>query len=166
MVTQTETQGDKAARTAGKYLTFNLGGEPYGLPILKVREIIARMDITSVPGTPGFISGVINLRGRVIPVMDLRRRFGLPAAESSAAGCIVVAYVGEIEMGLVVDSVSEVLDMAADDIAETPSFGPHVNTDFITGIGKTAGQVTILLDLDKVLTQSEVEAVATTSANN
>ncbi len=147
---------EEMRQKAGKYLTFFLAGEEYGLEILKVREIIGLMDITDVPGTPAFVKGVINLRGKVIPVLDLRSKFGMETAEQTEETCIIVVDVGTVEMGIVVDKVSEVLDIAAEDIEDAPSFGVDVNTDFILGMGKAEGSVKILLDIDKVLTSSEV----------
>ena len=138
-------------RRAGKYLTFVLAGEEYGLEILRVREIIGLMDITSVPRTPPFVKGVINLRGKVIPVIDLRLKFNLEEGTRTEETCIIVVDVGAVEMGIVVDKVSEVLDIAAEEIEDTPSFGVNVTTDFILGMGKTSDKVTILLDIVKVL---------------
>jgi purine-binding chemotaxis protein CheW len=138
-------------KRAGKYLTFCLAEEEYGLEILKVREIIGMMAITGVPGTPGFVKGVINLRGKVIPVVDLRLKFGLPEKERTEETCIIVVNVGTVETGIIVDKVSEVMDIAAGDIEDTPSFGVNVDTDFILGMGKAGSAVTILLDIDKVL---------------
>jgi purine-binding chemotaxis protein CheW len=150
---------ERTREKAGKYLTFVLAGEEYGLEILKVREIIGMMDITAVPRTPGFVKGVINLRGKVIPVVDLRLKFEMPAAEQTAETCIIVVYLGTMEMGIMVDKVSEVLDIVGEDIEEAPSFGVNVDTAFILGIGKSAGRVTILLDISKVLTGQEIQAV-------
>jgi purine-binding chemotaxis protein CheW len=152
--------GTTARNLGGKYLTFKLAGEEYGLEILKVREIIGLMDITAVPRTPDFVKGVINLRGKVIPVVDLRLKFGMATVEHTAETCIIVVHVGEVEMGIIVDRVSEVLNIAADAIESTPSFGANVNTEFILGMGKVGGRVSILLDIDKVLAGSELEAVA------
>ncbi len=151
-------QEDHIQSKAGKYLTFELAGEEYGLEILKVREIIGMMDITSVPRTPEFVKGVINLRGKVIPVVDLRLKFGMQQAEQTAETCIIVAYVGQMEMGILVDKVSEVLDISGEDIEDAPSFGVDVNTEFILGIGKSGGHVTILLDIARVLTNEDVAA--------
>ena len=129
------------ARTrAGKYLTFILADEVYGLEILKVREIIGMMDITAVPRTPAFVKGVINLRGKVIPVVDLRAKFGMPVAEKTEETCIIVVDVAGVEMGIMVDKVSEVLNIAEKDIEDAPSFGVNVDTDFILGMGKAAGK--------------------------
>ncbi|HVP57090.1 MAG TPA: chemotaxis protein CheW [bacterium] len=153
-----------AVEKAGKYLTFRLAAEDYGLEILKVREIIGMMDITAVPRTPTFVKGVINLRGKVIPVVDLREKFGMEAVEHTEETCIIVVDVGKIEMGIIVDKVSEVLDIPGEDIQDTPTLGTDVNTDFILGIGKTGGRVKILLDIDKVLSVHDVcdlSAVAT-----
>ncbi|HOW19827.1 MAG TPA: chemotaxis protein CheW [Phycisphaerae bacterium] len=147
----------------GKYLTFGLAGEEYGLEILKVREIIGMMDITAVPRTPEFVRGVINLRGKVIPVVDLRRKFDMPAAEATDETCIIVVDVGRVEMGIMVDKVSEVLDIASEDIEPPPSFGVSVDTDFILGMGKANNRVTILLDISRVLTGDDIGAIAAAS---
>jgi len=155
---------ERQSGKAGKYLTFVLAGEEYGLEILKVREIIGMMPITAVPRTPEFVKGVINLRGKVIPVIDLRLKFGLPAAEQTDETCIIVVDVGQMEMGVVVDRVSEVLDIAGEDIEDAPSFGAAVQTDFILGMGKSEDKVTILLDISKVLTAGESAAVAAAGA--
>ena len=160
----TEQQTASALETvetkAGKYLTFSLSGEEYGLEILKVREIIGVMDITDVPRTPEFVKGVINLRGKVIPVVDLRLKFAMPEAEHTEETCIIVVNVGDVEMGIVVDKVSEVLDIAAQEIEESPSFGASVDTDFILGMGKAGDRVTILLDVEKVLSGSGAHDIA------
>ena len=145
---------------AGKYLTFSLAGEEYGLEILKVREIIGLMDITAVPRTPEFVKGVINLRGKVIPIVDLRLKFNMQSVEKTEETCIIVVDVGNVEMGVIVDKVSEVLDIAAEEIEDSPSFGVDVNTDFILGMGKAGGRVTILLDISKVLTGDDIKAIA------
>ena len=159
MATQTEAD---VGQKGGKYLTFGLAEETYGLEILKVREIMGLMDITAVPRTPDFVKGVINLRGKVIPVVDLRLKFGMVEAEHTEKTCIIVVQVGTVEMGILVDKVSEVLNIVAGEIEDTPSFGVSVNTDFILGMGKTNGKVTILLDISKVLSQQEVTELAST----
>ncbi len=147
---------------SGKFLTFFLAGEEYGIEILKVHEIIGMMPITSVPRTPRFIRGVINLRGKVIPIVDLRLKFGMASKEQTEETCIIVVLVRGIEMGVVVDKVSEVLDIAAKDVENTPSFGADVNTDYILGIGKSQGKVKILLNIDQVLAASEVVNIGAT----
>jgi purine-binding chemotaxis protein CheW len=139
----------------GKYLTFKLGAEVYGLEILKVREIMGLMAITAVPRTPPFVRGVINLRGKVIPVVDLRTKFGMDAVEDTEETCIIVVDVGALGMGITVDAVSEVIEIAGCDIEDAPTFGKGVNTDFILGMGKANKKVTMLLDIRQVLTNEE-----------
>jgi len=145
---------------AGKYLTFRLAAEEYGLEILKVREIIGLMDITQVPRTPHYIRGVINLRGIVIPVLDLRSKFSMENHEDTEESCIIVVEIasqtGSVQMGILVDAVSEVLDIEEENIQDAPSFGGDVNTDFILGMGKVKDEVKILLDIDKVLTAGDI----------
>jgi purine-binding chemotaxis protein CheW len=136
---------------SSKYLTFCLGREEYGLEILKVREIIGMMNITSVPRMPDFIKGVINLRGKVIPVIDLRLKFLMPEVETTAETCIIVVNLDDIEVGVIVDRVSEVRDIDGQDIDEPPSFGTAVDASFILGMGKASDRVTILLDVARVL---------------
>ena len=140
---------------AGKYLTFALGDEEYGVPVLKVREIIKMMDITVVPQVPSHVKGVINLRGKVIPVVDLRLKFAFAQQEYTERTCIIVVEVAlassTIMMGIVVDAVSEVLNITADELESTPEFGERVTTDYLHGVAKVKGTVKILLDLDKVL---------------
>ena len=140
----------------GKFLTFLLQDEEYGLEILKVREIMGLMEITTVPQTPDYVRGVINLRGQVIPVVDLRLKFGMSEGDDDKRTCIIVVDVGGVMMGIVVDTVSEVMDINSSDIEATPSFGTELNTDYILGMGKVAGKVKILLDIDKVLTSEEL----------
>lgn len=156
--------GARAKSRAGKYLTFALGREEYGLEILKVREIIGYMDITAVPRTPPYVKGVINLRGQVIAVMDLRAKFGMEPAERTDQTCIVVVEirVGDrnLSTGLIVDRVSEVLDIAAENIEDPPAFDASVSTEFILGMGKIGESVKILLDIDKVLSAHEAECLA------
>lgn len=164
MAEQVATKAKDSGRKSGKFLTFGLAGEDFGLEILKVREIIGMMDITAVPLTPPFIKGIINLRGRVIPVMDMRSKFGMPEAQRTAATCIIVVHADQVEVGIIVDRVSEVLDVASADIEDTPSFGAAVDTRFILGIGKAGGKVTILLDIDKALTDQDVEALSIVAA--
>ena len=148
---------------AGKYLTFELSGEVYGLVILKVQEIIGMMAVTQVPRTPKFVRGVINLRGKVIPVVDLRIKFGLDSQEDTEKTCIIVVQVSqegtEVTMGILVDEVSEVLDVASEQIEPPPSFGVGVDTEFILGMGKVAQKVVMLLDVDKVLSGGEIATV-------
>jgi purine-binding chemotaxis protein CheW len=139
----------------GKYLTFSLAGEQYGIGILKVKEIIRIMPITTVPRTPDYVRGVINLRGKVIPVVDLRRKFGMEGMEQTDQSCIIVVEItgqrGPVLIGVVVDSVSEVLNIKGGDIEDSPTFGARLDTDYILGMAKMSGGVKILLDIDKVL---------------
>ena len=148
-------QDAQTAGLAGKYLAFALGREEYCLPVLKVREIIKVMDITQVPQVPAHVRGVINLRGKVIPVIDLRLKFDFPAQDYTERTCIIVVEVSmsraNVMMGIVVDSVSEVLNIAASDIDLAPDFGGHVTTDYVLALAKVKGTVKILLDLDRVL---------------
>ena len=140
-----------AIERGGKYLTFALADEEYGLEILKVREIMGVMDITVVPRTPDYVKGVINLRGKVIPVVDLRLKFALESIEQTKETCIIVVEVNELQVGIIVDRVSEVLDIPSDNIEDSPSFGTNVDTEFILGIGKAKDKVIMLLDITKVI---------------
>ena len=140
----------------GKFLTFQLQDEEYGLEILKVRELMGIMNITPVPQTPEYVKGVINLRGKVIPVVDLRLKFGLPEGEYDQKTCIIVVDVKGKLMGIVVDTVSEVMDIKGSDIEPPPSFGSELNTEYILGMGKVDGDVKILLEIDKVLSTEEL----------
>jgi len=158
---KTIDQAVKAMRDReGKYLTFSLAEEEYGIGILKIKEIIGMMPITTVPRTPGFVKGVINLRGKVIPVMDLRLRFDMEEIEYTERTCIVVVEIegtsGTVMIGVVVDSVSEVLNIKGEDVEETPTFGAKMNTDYILGMAKMEGGVKILLDIDRVLSEDEI----------
>jgi purine-binding chemotaxis protein CheW len=144
----------------GKYLTFSLSDEEYGIGILKIKEIIGMMPITSVPRTPKFVRGVINLRGKVIPVIDLRIRFCMEEKKYNDRTCIVVVEIEshgtEMVIGIVVDSVSEVLNIKSEEIEETPEFGTTLNTEYIIGMATMEGGVKILLDIDAVLSSEEL----------
>jgi purine-binding chemotaxis protein CheW len=162
VTTQTEQLNKAIMEKEGKYLTFALGPEEYGLEILKVREIIGYMEITAVPQTPEHVKGVINLRGQVIPVIDLRAKFGMETAEVTEQTCIIVVETSrgdhKFSTGIVVDRVQEVLDIAGENIEEAPQFGSSVDTDFILGMGKIGDTVKILLDIDKVLAGTDFES--------
>ncbi len=155
---------ESTAGLAGKYLTFMLAGESYGIEILKVQEIIGMQSITRIPKTPDYVRGVINLRGKVIPVIDLRLRFDIEAAEVSRKTCIIVVQVSRDEtsviMGIVVDEVSEVMEISAGDIEPAPGFGTRVDTSFILGMAKAESSVKILLDIDSIISVNEMEALA------
>jgi purine-binding chemotaxis protein CheW len=161
--TYEETSRESLESLAGKYLTFRLGEEDYGLEILKVQEIIGMQEITGIPRTPDFVKGVINLRGKVIPVVDLRLKFGMAEAEISRKTCIIVVQITQdadrMIMGIVVDEVSEVLEIGGREIEPAPAFGTQVDNNFILGMAKTEDAVKILLDLNRVLTRQELETV-------
>ncbi len=159
--TETMDQAVKAMTDReGKYLTFVLDEEEYGIGILKIKEIIGMMPITTVPQTPEFVKGVINLRGKVIPIVDLRARFGMDTIDYTERTCIIVVEIegpaGMMMIGIVVDAVSEVLNIKGEDIEDTPTFGTKLNTDYILGMAKMEGGVKILLDIDRVLTGDEI----------
>ena len=161
---ETMDQAVKAmADREGKYLTFTLAEEEYGIGILKIKEIIGMMPITSVPQTPEFVKGVINLRGKVIPVIDLRLRFGMGEIDYTERTCIIVVeidgHAGTVLIGIVVDSVSEVLNVKGDEIEDTPTFGTKLDTEYILGMAKMKGGVKILLDIDRVLSSKEIAAL-------
>ena len=146
-----------------KYLTFQMLGQEYGLEILKVKEIIGMIDVTSVPMTPDFVRGVINLRGKVIPVVDLRLKFGMEAKEDTEMTCIIVVQLGrnaqEMTIGIIVDQVSEVLNISQNQIEPPPSFGASIKTDFILGMGKVDQKVVTMLDIDRVLGDKGIETI-------
>lgn len=146
---------ETAAKAESKFLTFRLANETYGIEILKVREIIGLMEITAVPKTASHIRGVINLRGKIVPVLDMRDKFGLPQVELKRENCIITVMAegpeGQLLVGTLVDSVSEVMQVAAAEIDAVPALGSDMRLDFVMGLAKTQGKVTILLDIDKVI---------------
>ena len=152
---------------AGQYLTFSLSEETYALELLKVHEIIGIMPVTRVPRTPEFVRGVVNLRGKVIPVVDLRLKFGMAGQEDTERTCIIVVQIcdsgQEVTMGVLVDQVAEVVDITAEQIEPAPSFGTTVDTEFIMAMGKIGDDVVMLLDVDKVLTGGELDLLDQTS---
>ena len=151
------------SRARRNFSRLILAGEQYGLEILMVREIIGLMDITTVPQTPDFVRGVINLRGKVIPIIDLRKKFGMQSIEDTEQTCIIVVDFMEdqnsIQMGIIVDSVSEVLDIDVNDIDDPPRFSTAVTTSFIKGIAKTKGGIKILLKIEDILTTDEIQGL-------
>jgi purine-binding chemotaxis protein CheW len=153
----------KSDDRGGKYLVFELGREEFGIRVLKVREIMGIQDITAVPQTPAHVKGVINLRGKVIPVVDLRLKFGLPEQEYTQRTCIIVVQVqgeaGPMLMGIVVDGVAEVLNLAAVDIEDTPDFGDGTATPYLLGMAKVKDKVKILLEIDRVLASTDLHAL-------
>lgn len=150
---------------AGKYLTFQLANEEYGLEILKVREIIGIMSFTTVPQTPDYVKGVINLRGKIIPVFDLRIKLGLKENEYNHETCIIVVGVKDSLVGIIVDTVSEVIDIDENEIEPSPKFGKHIDTRYIIGIGIKENQAKVLLDIESVLTDEDVETIVNLQDN-
>lgn len=153
------------AKLAGKYLTFTLSSEAYGVPVLKVREIITMLPITAVPQMPKHVKGVINLRGKVIPVIDLRTKLGMPDPPATDGNCIVVvqlpARAGELRnIGLIVDAVEEVANVVAEDIEPPPDFGGVVSVEYLLGMAKVKGVVKSLLDIEKVISDDVVRLPA------
>ena len=159
-----ETQVEAAQREEEQFLTFLLGGEMFAIGILGIKEIIEYGSLTTVPMMPDFIRGVINLRGAVVPVVDLSARFGRAASEITQRSCIVIIEAGvddeKQDVGVVVDSVSEVLEIPASEIEPAPSFGAKIRTEFISGMGKVDGKFVIILDANRVLSVDEMAMLA------
>jgi len=154
----------KVEQRAGKYLTFQLGNEEFAIQVLCVREIMGVQEITAVPQTPCYVKGVINLRGKVIPVVDLRLKFGLPEMEYTQRTCIIVVQIqgqaDKLMIGVIVDAVSEVLTLQGSEIEDTPDFGSGVATPYLLGMAKIKGKVKILLDIDRLLSSQEVSGLS------
>lgn len=140
---------------SGKFLTFLLGEEVYGLPIKKSREIIGMMEITHIPKTQRYIKGVINLRGKIIPIIDLRLKFGMEGKAYDERTCIIIIVMGDADnqrlLGIVVDAVSEVLNIQKSEIGPTPDYDAQIDRDFLLGLGKMKDKVIMILDIDKIL---------------
>lgn len=158
-----------ATATAGKYLTFSLADEHYGLEILRVQELVGLLPVTRVPRLPAFVAGVVNLRGRVIPLVDLRLCFGMSASAMDDRTCVVVVKVERGDdrlavMGLMVDEVSDVVSLSEEVIEPTPEFGTAVDTSFVQGVGRLDDRVVLLLDIDRVLSSGELDAIAHAAA--
>lgn len=147
-------QGAVAAATGGQYLTFSIGEELYGVDILRVQEIKGYANVTRIPNTPPHIKGVLNLRGTIVPIVDLRTKFGMPTIDYTMFTVIVVVVVQDKVVGLVVDAVSDVLNIAADHIQRPPDFGSTMDVSFISGIARTGDRLVSLLDIDRLLTES------------
>jgi purine-binding chemotaxis protein CheW len=160
---QTIGKPSHLAGLAGKYLTFRLAKEEYGLEIMKVQEIIGMMQVTKVPRVPAYVRGVINLRGRIVPTIDLRAKFGLERIADTERTCIIVVEIktvkGKVNIGIIVDEVAEVLHVGAEEVDRSPAFGTSLSMDFILGVGIVKGEIKILLDLDKVLIFEEAKVV-------
>ena len=163
----TKTGAAEAGGKEEQYLTFLLGGEMYAIGILNIKEIIEYGQVTEVPMMPAFIRGIINLRGRVVPVINLLARFGKPSSEVNKRTCIVIIEVGaedeRQDIGMVVDSVSEVLDIPASEIEPAPSFGAKIRSDFISGMGKVGGKFVVMLSVNKVLSVEEMSMLSSVS---
>lgn len=157
---------DSERSLGGKYLTFFLGDEEYGASILSVQEIIGLLAITAVPSTPRWVRGVINLRGKIIPVVDLRAKFGMTPVQPGERSCIVVVQAHGSEMGIIVDRVSEVVDLPESAVESAPNLGAHVRTDYLLGIGKTNSRVRLLLDIDRALSPADVARSRPSVANH
>jgi purine-binding chemotaxis protein CheW len=148
---------DDMGNRAGKYLTFELNSTEFGIEILKVVEILKMMEITAVPMWPGFAKGTINLRGKVIPVIDLRQKFNLVEIDETETTCTIVAELGGDQIGIIVEAVNEVREIPTTDIADIPNVGGTGDSEFILGMGKCDGKTIILLNLEKILMDSEVQ---------
>jgi purine-binding chemotaxis protein CheW len=154
------TAGETADEAGGQFLTFTLGAEEYGIEILKVQEIKGYSTITPIPNAPAFLKGVINLRGTIVPVVDLRARFGMAEAEYGKFTVIIVVSLGRKVVGLVVDAVSDVLNVAAADLEPTPDLGVQVDTSFMTGLAKAGDRLVLLLNIERIVTQDELALTA------
>ncbi len=161
---RTQQDGPGGNTRVGKYLTFYLANEEYGLEILKVSEIIGMQPITRVPRMPDFVRGVINLRGKVIPITDLRAKFGM-TQDGVTDGCIIVVQMQGVQTGIVVDRVSEVVAITDGDVEDAPNFGAGIRTEFLLGIGKAGGRVRLLLDIDRVLAAGELDILEAVPAH-
>ena len=166
MVNYTDESQANTEFRVGKYLTLQLAGEEYAISILKVKEIIGMMSITPVPQTPEYVKGVINLRGKVISVVDLRLRFAMEAEDYNDRTCIIVVEIatqtGTTPVGIVVDSVSEVLNIGQNDVQDAPALSTGIDTSYILGIANMEGSVKILLDIDRVLNRDELKMLERT----
>ncbi|NGZ03722.1 MAG: chemotaxis protein CheW [Nitrospira sp. WS238] len=143
-----------------QFLTFNLGDELYGVDILRVQEIKGYTTVTKIPNTPSHIKGVLNLRGTIVPIVELRTKFGMPTIDYTAFTVIIVVVVRDKVMGLVVDSVSDVLNIDKKDIQPPPQFGAMVDVSFLNGVGKSGDKLVAILDMDRLLSEGDVQATA------
>ena len=156
---RSSTQDVPSTNRGGKFLTFFLKDEEYGIEILKVQEIIGVLPVTRVPRTPAYVRGVVNLRGKIIPVTDLRCKFAMEEAEANAENCIIVVQTRGVEIGVLVDKVSEVVDIAGAEIEDVPSFGTEISTEYLLGVGKTGDKVRLLLDIDFIVSEQEISGI-------
>src|SRR5688500_10876732 len=163
-VKSAQTKTVTESTQGGKFLSFFLQNEEYGIEILKVQEIIGLMPITRIPRTPDYVRGVFNLRGKIIAVTDLRKKFGMEDVEQTNETCIIVVQTNKMEIGVMVDKVSEVLDISAAEIEKTPAFGASVPTEFLLGIGNTESGVRLLLNIEKILSDQELVELCSENA--
>jgi len=158
-----DASAGRPTRRGGKYLTFCLACEEYGIEIYKVKEIIGMMTVTTIPQTPGYVKGVVNLRGKIIPVIDMRLKFGMVSQACTEKTCIIVVEIGrdtgKNQMGIIVDSVSEVLNIKQGEITAMPDFGNSMDVDYILGLAETDGGVKLLLDIDYVLSERDFQDI-------
>lgn len=154
-ITETRNSAERLVDTGQEYVTFTLNDELYAFNALHVQEIIELTTVTKVPHLPGYLKGVINLRGTIIPVVDLKEKFGMPGGEYKKHTCIIVTEFSRGVMGLIVDTVSDILNMSTADISAAPDFGSSINTEFISGMGKAGESLVLVLNVDKVLTEDE-----------
>jgi purine-binding chemotaxis protein CheW len=154
----------ESAMGGSQFLTFNLGEELYGVDILRVQEIKGYTAVTKIPNTPFYIKGVLNLRGTIVPIVELRTKFGMPTIEYTMFTVIIVVVVKEKVMGLVVDAVSDVLDIEKKDVQPPPNFGARINVSFMNGIGKSGDKLVTLLDIDHMLSGEDFQGVAAAAA--
>jgi len=159
-VTYVDDSSENQDTQEGKYLTFTLGNEEYGIEIRNVTEIIGIQKVTDLPDTPNFVKGVINLRGKVIPVIDVRLRFNLEAKEYNDRTCIIVVNIRSMSVGLIVDTVSEVMDIPDKDVEDPPRVNNKAGSRYIKGLGKVGDNVKILLDTHKLLFGDEIEQIS------
>jgi purine-binding chemotaxis protein CheW len=157
-------QHNESVTEGRQFLTFNLGDELYGVDILRVQEIKGYTTVTKIPNTPSYIKGVLNLRGTIVPIVDLRTKFGLQTIEHTMFTVIVVVVVKEKVMGLVVDAVSDVLDIERKDVQAPPNFGARVDVSFMNGIGKAGDKLVTLLNIDRMLSDEALQGVAVAAA--
>jgi purine-binding chemotaxis protein CheW len=153
-------QPSESATNGSQFLTFNLGEELYGVDILRVQEIKGYTAVTKIPNTPSYIKGVLNLRGTIVPIVELRTKFGMPTIEYTMFTVIVVVVVKDKVMGLVVDAVSDVLDIDKKDVQAPPNFGARINVSFMNGIGKSGDKLVTLLDIDRMLSGEDLQGAA------
>jgi purine-binding chemotaxis protein CheW len=158
--TKVSEQGIGLQTDGSQFLTFNLGEELYGADILRVQEIKGYTAVTKIPNTPPHIKGVLNLRGTIVPIVELRTKFGMPTIDYTAFTVIIVVVVRDKVMGLVVDAVSDVLNIDKKDIQSPPQFGVKVDVSFLNGIGKSGDKLVALLDIDRMLPEGEAPVVA------